>query len=231
MSGQAIVLLSGGLDSAVCLHWARRKFGTVRALSFDYGQRHRVELEAAQELARATDTEHRILHLDLAQFGGSSLTDMSQAVPQAAADADVPEGIPSTYVPVRNLVFLSLAAAWAEAIGAQAIVIGVNAVDYSGYPDCRPAFIEAFARAAQLASKRVAQGESAIQIVAPLQHASKQSIVQQAMELGVPLDLTTSCYQPAANGAPCCQCDSCRIRRSAFAALGIPDPRWARFGL
>lgn len=228
---QAIVLLSGGLDSAVCLYWARRTYGQVAALSFDYGQRHRTELHSAQLLAERCGVVQRTVSLDLQQFGGSSLTDMSQAVPVAEPDAPIAAGIPSTYVPVRNLVFLSLAAAWAESIGAHAVVIGVNAVDYSGYPDCRPEFISAFARAAHLASKATAEGRGELAVVAPLQHASKADIVRQGMELGVPFELTSSCYQPAHDGSPCMRCDSCRIRRAAFAAQGLADPRAQRYGL
>lgn len=215
----AVVLLSGGLDSATTLALAARDGWRCHALSFDYGQRHRAELDAATKLARALGAvEHRTLRLDLAAFGGSALTDRGIAVPEAPV-----EGIPPTYVPARNTVFLAMALAWSEVLGASDIFIGANAVDYSGYPDCRPAYLEAFERMANLATRAALEG-SPVRIHAPLIDRSKADIVRQAMVLGVDLAQTVSCYQADAEGRACGRCDSCRLRAAGFAAAGVADP-------
>ncbi len=219
MSKRAVVLLSGGLDSATTLAVARSEGYDCYALSFDYGQRHGAELDAARAVAMQLGArEHRVLQLGLAQFGGSALTDRSLAVPEQAS-----EGIPITYVPARNTVMLSLALAWAEVLAADAIYLGVNAVDYSGYPDCRPEYIEAFARMANLATKRAVEGQP-LRIAAPLLRLSKAEIIRLGMELGVDYGLTVSCYQADADGAACGRCDSCRLRRQGFVDAGVSDP-------
>ena len=216
---RAVVLLSGGLDSATALAVAHGEGYDGYALSFDYGQRHGAELHAAHAVAAQLGArEHRVLQLDLAQFGGSALTDRSLAVPEQAS-----EGIPITYVPARNTVMLSLALAWAEVLAADAIYIGVNAVDYSGYPDCRPEYIAAFERMANLATKRAVEGQP-LRIVAPLLHLSKAEIVRLGISLGVDYALTVSCYQADAAGAACGRCDSCRLRRQGFVDAGVADP-------
>ena len=215
----AVVLLSGGLDSATVLAMARAQGYECYALSVDYGQRHHSELEAADRVAKMLGAkEHRVVNIDLTGFGGSALTDNNIAVPQQPG-----EGIPTTYVPARNTIMLSLALAWAEVLQSQDIFIGVNAVDYSGYPDCRPAFIEAFERMANLATKAAVEG-SALTVHAPLLHLSKAEIVQQGSALGVDYARTVSCYQADEQGRACGVCDSCRLRRAGFAAAGIPDP-------
>lgn len=214
----AVVLLSGGLDSATVLALAVRQGFQCYALSVDYGQRHHAELAAAQRVAQALGaTEHRVVHIDLTGFGGSSLTDSRMAVPQQLA-----EGIPSTYVPARNTIMLSLALAWAEVLQAQHIFIGVNAVDYSGYPDCRPPFIEAFERMANLATKAAVEGHG-MSIHAPLLHFSKAEIIRQGMALGVDYALTVSCYQADEQGRACGVCDSCRLRKAGFSAAAVED--------
>jgi 7-cyano-7-deazaguanine synthase len=216
---KAVVLVSGGLDSATVLAIARREGRACYALSFDYGQRHRAELAAAARVARDGGAlEHRTMRIDFAGIGGSALTDASLAVPTTPG-----EGIPITYVPARNTVFLSLALGWAEVLGAGEIWIGVNAIDYSGYPDCRPEFIEAFARMARLATKVGVEG-GALAIRTPLIQWSKAEIIRAGAALGVDFALTVSCYQADARGAACGQCDSCRIRAAGFAAAGISDP-------
>ncbi|MDP2144646.1 MAG: 7-cyano-7-deazaguanine synthase QueC [Gallionella sp.] len=215
----AVVLLSGGLDSATVLAMARAQGYECYALSVDYGQRHHSELEAAERVAKMLGAkEHRVVHIDLTGFGGSALTDNNIAVPQQPG-----EGIPTTYVPARNTIMLSLALAWAEVLKSQDIFIGVNAVDYSGYPDCRPAFIEAFERMANLATKAAVEG-NALTIHAPLLHLSKAEIVRQGSALGVDYAQTVSCYQADEQGRACGVCDSCRLRRAGFAASGIADP-------
>ncbi len=215
----AIVLLSGGLDSATTLAIARQAGYQCYALSFDYGQRHRCELAAAEKIAKVLGSvEHRCFRLDLAQFGGSALTDPGIAVPQTRS-----EGIPVTYVPARNTVFLSIALAWAEVVGANAIFIGVNAVDYSGYPDCRPEYIQAFQRMARLATKATVEG-SPIQIHSPLIHLSKAMIIQRGTDLGVDYSQTISCYQPDDKGRACGMCEACQLRRDGFIQAGITDP-------
>jgi 7-cyano-7-deazaguanine synthase len=221
----AVVLLSGGLDSATVLAMARAQGYDCYALSVDYGQRHHSELEAADRVAKMLGAkEHRVVNIDLTGFGGSALTDNNIAVPQQPG-----VGIPSTYVPARNTIMLSLALAWAEVLQSQDIFIGVNAVDYSGYPDCRPAFIEAFERMANLATKAAVEGR-ALTIHAPLLHLSKAEIVQQGSALGVDYAQTVSCYQADEQGRACGVCDSCRLRRAGFAAAGIADPTPYRAG-
>ena len=223
----AVVLLSGGLDSATAAAWAASVGYRLSALSIDYGQRHRCELDASRAVARALGIQdHVILPIDLAAFGGSALVDPSMPVPKDRSDADIGHGIPVTYVPARNTVFLSLALAMAETRGAAAIVLGVNAIDYSGYPDCRPEFLDAFRHLAALATKAGVEGH-APEIVAPLVDLTKAEIVALGVELGLDQGLTTSCYDPDASGRPCGHCDSCRLRAAGFAAVGIDDPRVA----
>ena len=214
---RAVVLVSGGLDSATTLAIARDEGFQCHALSFAYGQRHAVELEAAKRIARSA-TEHRIVPIDLTAFGGSALTDEEIAVPQAPT-----EGIPVTYVPARNTVFLSIALAWAEVLSAHDIFIGVNAVDYSGYPDCRPEYIAAFEAMANLATKDGVEGAS-FTIHAPLIAMTKGEIIARGLDLGVDYGQTVSCYQPDDEARACGVCDSCRIRRAGFADAGVEDP-------
>jgi 7-cyano-7-deazaguanine synthase len=216
---RAVVLVSGGLDSATTLAIAREQGFECYALSFDYGQRHRCELVASDAVAESLGAaEHRTFTLDLRQFGGSALTDDAIAVPESGG-----EGIPVTYVPARNTVFLSLALAWAEVLEAQDIFIGVNAVDYSGYPDCRPEFIAAFERMANLATKAAVEGHP-MRIHAPLIELSKAEIIQSGTRLGVDYAQTVSCYNPTHEGLACGRCDSCRLRAEGFATAGLPDP-------
>jgi 7-cyano-7-deazaguanine synthase len=216
---KAVVLVSGGLDSATTLALAQEQGYVCYALSFDYGQRHRCELDAARKVAEAAGVvEHKVITLNLDNIGGSALTDIAIPVPQQAT-----EGIPVTYVPARNTVFLALGLGWAEVLEAEAIFIGVNAVDYSGYPDCRPEFIEAFAHMAQLATKAGVEGRP-IRIETPLIHLSKAEIIQQGMRLGVNYANTISCYDPDTEGRACGQCDSCRLRAAGFEAAGVADP-------
>lgn len=216
----AVVLLSGGLDSATSLAIARHQGYDCYCLSLDYGQRHRAELAAAGRVARHLGArEHRTLQLDLASFGGSALTDGAIAVP---TDGLQP-GIPVTYVPARNTIMLSLALAWAEVLGSRDLFIGVNAVDYSGYPDCRPEFVEAFERMANLATKAAVEG-ARLRIHAPLVDLSKADIIRRGLELGVDYALTISCYQADDAGRACGGCDACRLRREGFAAAGAADP-------
>jgi len=216
----AVVLLSGGLDSATTLAIARAAGFRSYCLSFDYGQRHRAELDAAARVAAALGaTEHRVLKLDLGQFGGSALTDSNIAVPVDG----VQPGIPVTYVPARNTIMLSLALAWAETLGSRDIFVGVNAVDYSGYPDCRPEYIAAFETMANLATKAGVEGER-LTTHAPLIDLSKAEIIRRGTELGVDYALTVSCYQADAEGRACGVCDSCRLRHEGFIAAGLADP-------
>jgi len=216
---RAVVLLSGGLDSATVLAMAIADGWECHALSVDYGQRHRAELEAAANVARALGAaRHLVVPLDLTVFGGSALTDPAIAVPTAPAP-----GIPVTYVPARNTIFLSLALAHAEVTRADAIFAGMNAIDYSGYPDCRPEFVAAFERLANLATKRAVEGEP-LRIEAPIVRMTKGEIVRRGHQLGVDYSLTVSCYTADAEGRACGQCDSCRFRREGFAAAGLPDP-------
>lgn len=224
MRQKAIVLLSGGLDSATVLALANAAGFAAHCLSFDYGQRHQSELLAAARVATALGAaEHRVLKFDLAQFGGSALTDVRLDLPLAGPTAGAPATIPITYVPARNTVMLSLALAFAEVLAAQTIFIGVNAVDYSGYPDCRPEFIAAFEKLANLATRAGVEGKP-VSIVAPLIALSKGEIIRRGHALGVDYSLTVSCYQADAAGAACGACDSCRLRQAGFAAAGIADP-------
>ena len=216
---KAVILLSGGLDSATVLAMARAEGYACYTMSFDYGQRHRAELQAAERVARQLGAvEHKVVGIDLNGIGGSALTDSRIAVPETPG-----EGIPVTYVPARNTLFLSLALGWAEVLGARDIFIGVNAVDYSGYPDCRPEFIDAFERLANLATKAGVEGEG-FRIRAPLQYLSKAEIIQAGIARGVDFALTVSCYQADADGRACGRCDSCRLRAEGFASAGIADP-------
>ena len=216
----AVVLVSGGLDSATCLAIACAEGFACHALSFAYGQRHEAELAAARRVATAIGAvQHRVMTIDLAAFGGSALTDPSIAVPEMPS-----EGIPVTYVPARNTIFLSMALAWSEVLGAHDIFIGVNAVDYSGYPDCRPEFIESFERMANLATRAGVEGVTRLRIRAPLISLSKAEIIRRGGALGVDYGLTVSCYQADGQGRACGVCDSCRLRRDGFAAAGVPDP-------
>ena len=216
---KAVVLVSGGLDSATTLALAQEQGYACYAISFDYGQRHRCELQAASKVAQTAGVfEHKVISLNLDNIGGSALTDTAIAVPDQPT-----EGIPVTYVPARNTVFLSLALAWAEVLAADAIFIGVNAVDYSGYPDCRPEFIAAFANLAKLATKAGVEGHP-IGVETPLIHLSKAEIVQQGLRLGVDYANTISCYDPDDAGRACGRCDSCRLRATGFKEAGVADP-------
>ena len=216
---RAVVLLSGGLDSATVLAHARRQGDVCYTLSFDYGQRHRAELDAAKRIAEQLGARaHREIPIPVGLYGGSALTDTSIDVPENGG-----EGIPVTYVPARNTVFLSLALGWAEVLGAGTIYIGVNAIDYSGYPDCRPEFIEAFQALAALATKQAVEGQP-VRIDAPLIELSKAQIIRRGIDLGVDYALTVSCYRADGQGRACGRCDSCRLRREGFAAAGVDDP-------
>lgn len=216
---RAVVLLSGGLDSATCLAIAKHNDYTCYALNFDYGQRHRAELTAAQRVAgQLGATEYRVIKIDLAGIGGSALTDVNIAVP-----TQLEAGIPVTYVPARNTVFLSLALAWAEVLNARHIFIGVNAIDYSGYPDCRPAYIAAFEHMANLGTKAGIEGQN-FKIETPLMHWSKAQIIGEGMRLGVDYASTVSCYSAEDSGRACGQCDACRFRAQGFREAGVQDP-------
>ncbi|MBI2380037.1 MAG: 7-cyano-7-deazaguanine synthase QueC [Gammaproteobacteria bacterium] len=217
-NNRAVVLLSGGLDSATVLAMAKDRGFECHALSFDYGQRHLAEIEASDRIAEAFGVSHKTLKLDLRSIGGSALTDEHIAVPETPT-----EGIPVTYVPARNTVFLSLALGYAEVLDADHIFIGVNAVDYSGYPDCRPAFIDAFERMANLATKAGVEGHR-LTIETPIISLSKAQIIAEGLKLGVDYSLTVSCYQADAQGRACGRCDSCRLRREGFMAAGVADP-------
>lgn len=216
-----MVLVSGGLDSATCLAIAREAGHACYALSFAYGQRHSAELQAAARVARDLGAvEHRVMTIDLAAFGGSALTDRSTAVPEGPGVG----GIPVTYVPARNTVLLAFALAWSEVLGAHDIYIGVNAVDYSGYPDCRPQFVAAFERMANVATREGVEGEVPLRIRTPLIDLSKANIIRRGAALGVDFARTVSCYQADDDGRACGRCDSCRLRREGFAAASLPDP-------
>ncbi len=220
---RAVCLLSGGLDSSTCLALARRDGFECYALSFDYGQRHRVELKAAARVAASLGAaEHVVAKIDLRRFGGSALT-ADVAVPKARSAAEMEHGIPITYVPARNTIFLSFALAWAEVLEAADIYIGVNALDYSGYPDCRPEYIEAFERMANLATKAGVEGRTSLRIHTPLIAMTKAQIVRQGRALGLDFSLTHSCYDPGPGGEPCGECDSCLLRRKGFEEAGIED--------
>ena len=216
---KAVVLVSGGLDSATVLAIARQQGFAIYALSFDYGQRHRSELQAAVQVAQSAGVvDHKFIQLDLRAIGGSALTDADISVPESATD-----GIPVTYVPARNTVFLSIAMGYAEVLGAEAIFVGVNAVDYSGYPDCRPEFIQAFSQLAQIATKFGVEGNR-LEISAPLLTLSKADIIRLGVKLGVDYSQTVSCYQANDQGNACGRCDSCRLRKEGFQAAGVADP-------
>jgi 7-cyano-7-deazaguanine synthase len=221
---KAVVLLSGGLDSATVLAIARSQGYELYALSFSYGQRHIWELEAAKQVAASIGAaEHKIAQIDLRVFGGSALTD-DIAVPKGRAMEEMGHGIPITYVPARNTIFLSFALAWAEVLGSSDVFIGVNALDYSGYPDCRPEFIEAFEKMANLATKAGVEGRQVLKIHTPLIAMSKAEIIARGIELGVDYGLTSSCYDPSPTGEACGQCDSCLLRQKGFRENGREDP-------
>ncbi len=223
---KAVCLLSGGLDSATCLALARRDGYQCYALSFDYGQRHKIELEAAARVAAALGAErHMVARIGLDVFGGSALTSGPGGieVPKGRSADEMGEGIPVTYVPARNTIFLSFALAWAEVLESSHIFIGVNALDYSGYPDCRPEFIEAYERMANLATKAGVEGRTRVRIHTPLLHLTKAGIVKLGRELGLDFGLTFSCYDPLADGRACGQCDACLLRRKGFDEAGIED--------
>ena len=222
---RAVVLLSGGLDSATVLAQARREGWDCHALSVHYGQRHSAELAAAARVARALGAaEHRVMGVDLAGIGGSALTDAAVAVPEAPT-----VGIPSTYVPARNTLLLALALGWAEVLAAEAVFVGVNAVDYSGYPDCRPEFVAAFNELARLGTRAGVEGHP-VRVLAPLVSLSKADIIRRGVALGVDYGLTVSCYQAGEAGEACGRCESCRLRREGFAAAGVSDPTLYRRG-
>ena len=226
-SQNAVVLLSGGLDSVTCLYWAKANYANVTAVSFNYGQRHNSELNAAKKIAATAQVNHRIIDIDLAQLGGSALTDASLVVPDAKqtdfSDNQRNDSIPITYVPARNTIFLSYALALAEVTQSNAIVIGVNAVDYSGYPDCRPEYIAAFEKMANLATKAGVMGNH-LHIATPLLHLSKAEIIKLGVSLGVDYALTVSCYRADSEGRACGHCDSCYLRQQGFLQAEIDDP-------
>jgi len=220
----AVVLLSGGLDSTTTLAIAKEQCFLPYALSFRYGQRHEFELEAASRIARSMGVEqHTIIDIDLRSFGGSALTSDID-VPKGRAPEEMSEGIPVTYVPARNTIFLSFALAWAEVLNSSDIFIGVNALDYSGYPDCRPEFIQAFQTVANLATKTGVEGQTRVTIHAPLINLSKAQIIRKGVEIGVDYSLTSSCYDPSGIGEACGLCDSCQLRRKGFVEAGVADP-------
>ena len=223
---RAVVLVSGGLDSATTLAIAVEAGYRAYAISFRYGQRHRAELDAATRVVAAQgDVEqHLVLDIDLGRMGGSSLTDLSVDVPKGRSDEEISEGIPSTYVPARNTVFLSLALAWAEVLESADIFIGVNALDYSGYPDCRPEFIQAYQEMANVATRASTEEGRRLQVHAPLISLSKAEIIRRGVELGVDYSITVSCYDASDDGEACGECDSCRLRRRGFEECGVADP-------
>jgi 7-cyano-7-deazaguanine synthase len=224
LSKKAVVLLSGGLDSTTALAIAKSEGYECYALSFDYRQRHAYELEAAQRVSRALGVaQHVVAKIDLRQFGGSALTSDIE-VPKGRSVADMSGDIPVTYVPARNTVFLSFALAWAEVLGSSDVFIGVNALDYSGYPDCRPEYIEAYERMANLATRAGVEGKQKLQIHTPLIQLTKAQIIQRGLALGVDYGLTSSCYDPSPTGTPCGRCDSCQLRLKGFTELGMTDP-------
>ena len=224
MSKKAVVLLSGGLDSTTVLAIAKHEGFAPYALSFRYGQRHEAELQAAERVANVIGVEqHLVAGVDLSLFGGSALTDDIQ-VPKRRSETELAEGIPVTYVPARNTVFLSLALAWAEVLEAQDVFVGVNALDYSGYPDCRPEYIEAFEAMANLATKAAVEGRQHLRVHAPLMQLTKEGIICRGLDLGIDYSLTHSCYDPDEQGLACGLCDSCQLRQKGFREAGVPDP-------
>jgi len=225
MSKPAVVLLSGGLDSSTVIAMAQRDGYEVHALSFSYGQRHTVEIEAAKRVAAAAGlTDHRIIAIDLGAFGGSALTDDTIAVPKHDSPDEMEDGIPVTYVPARNTIFLSFALAFAEVLGSSDIFIGVNALDYSGYPDCRPEFVAAFQDLARIATKTGVEGSTEVTIHAPLMEMTKAQISAAGTELGVDYSITTSCYDADDEGRACGRCDACHLRHQGFVQAGLADP-------
>jgi 7-cyano-7-deazaguanine synthase len=221
---RAVVLSSGGIDSTTAMAIAKSQGYEVYSLSFRYGQRHAIELEAAARIARSLGAkEHLVIDIDLAHIGGSALTD-DLPVPKGRSEREMKSGIPVTYVPARNTIFLSCALAWAEVIEASDIFIGVNAIDYSGYPDCRGEYIEAFERMANLATKAGVEGRTRIRIHTPLVRMTKADIIRRGIELGIDYSMTHSCYDPSSDGLACGQCDSCLLRRKGFREAGLPDP-------
>jgi 7-cyano-7-deazaguanine synthase len=226
---KTVVLLSGGLDSSTVLAIAVKEGFKPYAISFRYGQRHKVELDAASRIAKSFNVEqHIIIDIDLRQFGGSALTDNID-VPKERSEEQIGTGIPITYVPARNTIFLSYALAWAEVLKSSNIHLGVNALDYSGYPDCRPEYIKAYEEMANLATKASTEGGEKLSIHTPLINLTKAEIIQKGTELGVDYSLTCSCYDPSSEGEPCGQCDSCQLRQKGFAEVGIGDPLIKRF--
>jgi 7-cyano-7-deazaguanine synthase len=232
MSGRhAVVLLSGGLDSSTVLAIAKSQGFECGALSFRYGQRHKVELDRAREMAtRIGVMRHVVVDFDLRQFGGSALTS-DVAVPKERSTAEMSHGIPNTYVPARNTIFLSFALAWAETLASSDIFIGVNALDYSGYPDCRPEYIHAYEQLANLATKAGVEGTRRLNIHAPLINLTKSEIIKRGLDLGVDYANTSSCYDPGPDGMPCGTCDSCQLRAKGFAEIGVTDPLLIKFGM
>jgi 7-cyano-7-deazaguanine synthase len=227
----AVVLLSGGLDSTTVLAIAKQQGFDCHALSFRYGQRHSVELERAKDVALSLRaSNHVIVDFDLRQFGGSALT-ANIGVPKGRSVSDMAKGIPDTYVPARNTIFLSFALAQAETLGASDVFIGVNALDYSGYPDCRPEYIDAFERMSNLATKAGVEGRQHLKIHAPLIHLTKAQIIRTGLELGLDYSMTSSCYDPGPEGKPCVACDSCQLRAKGFAETGVADPLLVKFAI
>jgi 7-cyano-7-deazaguanine synthase len=231
LAPKAVVLLSGGLDSTTTIAIAQHEGFEVYALSFRYGQRHKVELDSAAEISKSMGVaQHIVIDIDLRVFGGSALTSDID-VPKTRSISDMSVGIPVTYVPARNTIFLSFALAWAEVLKTNHIFIGVNALDYSGYPDCRPEFVKAFAHMANMATKAAVEGQEQIQIHTPLIQMTKAQIIQKGLELGVDYALTSSCYDPLPNGKPCRTCDSCILRAKGFSEAGTKDPLNSKFHL
>jgi len=227
----AVVLLSGGLDSTTVLAMAKEQGFAIYAMSFNYGQRHVMELERARDIAdHAAVVQHTVVHFDLRAIGGSALTSAME-VPKDRAVDDPAGGIPVTYVPARNTIFLSFALAWAEVLGSEDIFIGVNALDYSGYPDCRPEYIHSYEAMANLATRAGVEGQHRLKIHTPLITLTKAQIIREGLRLGVDYGQTTSCYDPAPDGRPCGHCDSCQLRARGFSEAGVPDPLYQRYGM
>jgi 7-cyano-7-deazaguanine synthase len=230
-SRPAVVLLSGGLDSATALAIAQHQGFAVYAMSFNYGQRHVLELDRARAIAKAAGAvDHIVVDFDLRRIGGSALTS-SMAVPKDRSPEELGQGVPVTYVPARNTIFLSFALGWAEVLDAQDIFIGVNALDYSGYPDCRPDYIHSYEAMANLATRAGTEGHKHLTIHTPLIHMTKAEIIREGLRLGVDYAQTSSCYDPGPDGKPCGHCDSCQLRAKGFAEAGVPDPLLQRYGM